>query len=70
MITDKVRNDIAKLCLKPIYGRLSVRAKEEVAENFCKPKCGHGPEGKFCSEAECVYKGFLLLEVKTYWEHN
>jgi len=70
MITDKVRGDIAKLCLKPIYDRLSARAKEAVIESLCKPRCGHGPEGEFCSDAEGVYKAFLHWLVKTYCEHN
>jgi len=71
MIPNKVKDDIAKLSFKPTLDRLSARASEVVTEEFCKPHCGHGPEGKlFCSDAEGVYKRFLSLLVKTYCEHN
>lgn len=57
--TDQAIAEIAHLSLNPIMGRLLERAREEVAENFCKPKCGHDPEGSFCTDAQITYRELL-----------
>lgn len=70
MITERIATEIAHLSLNPIMERLSQRAKQEVAENFCKPKCGHSPEDAFCPDAYKTYRQFLRLLFERYASLN
>lgn len=70
MITDKVKDNIAQLSVKPICDKLSERATDIVVENFCKPHCGGEPEGEFCADARGVYRRFLRQLCELYSSHN
>lgn len=60
-VTERTIAKIAQLSLNPIMERLAGRARDEVAENFCKPKCGIEirVENNFCPDAYITY-GELL----------
>ena len=70
MVTDKTKDEIAKLAVAPIMRRLSERAYEEVMENFCKVNCGQCPDGRLCSVAKRVHKGFLALLCQNYASYH
>lgn len=61
-ITDKTRDEIAELVLKPV-GEWRQVAREQVRENFCAPRCKNPPaeDEKFCDNAQGVYQWFLEL---------
>lgn len=63
-------DEMVKVALKPIMKRLTSSAREEVMESFCKKQCEHGPEGKFCPEAEQFYRGCLALFIYRYSRLN
>ncbi len=69
MITERIATEIAHLSLNPIMERLSERARDGVAENFCKPKCGREPDG-FCPDAYMTYRQFVGLLFERYVSLN
>lgn len=70
MTNNKTRNKIARIAMEPIVNRLTQRATEEMAETFCKSRCGHGPGGDFCDEARIIYNCLLLELFKCYRSNN
>lgn len=56
---DEIKNSMVAAYLEPILGRLSERAREEVIENFCRPRCGEAPGKRFCFIGRIVYKSLL-----------
>lgn len=56
---DEIKNSMVAAYLKPILRRLSERAREEVIENFCQPRCGKAPGERFCFIGCFVYKRLL-----------
>lgn len=71
MITKRIATEIVQVSLNPITERLSERARQEMAENFCKPKCGREPEEDgFCRDAYMTYRQFLRLLFEGYASLN
>lgn len=51
MINGKTSASIVWTNLLPLIDRLAEDAKDEVTANFCRQRCGHGPEVNFCPAA-------------------
>ncbi|GAI76512.1 unnamed protein product [marine sediment metagenome] len=70
MISNKIRDEIAKLSAKPIKRRLRSTAYEQAVEKFCLPRCGKTPDGELCDEAEGMHRLFVALLFQSYSRLN
>lgn len=59
-------DEMVRIKLAPVIARLTDRAYEHVIDRVCKPNCGHGPDVKFCRQAEKVYDLFLSMHFEAY----
>jgi len=73
VITNKNRDEIARVAAKPIIDHLMQQAYEEFVEEFCLPRCGHRPE-QTCEQAtlECQlqYSHFIIHSLERYGRLN
>lgn len=56
------KDRMVKAYLEPLFERLSQRAREEVIEHFCRPRCGKAPSEGFCLAGRIMY-GIVLREL-------
>lgn len=65
MVAD-IRDKIAWISQKAITKQLSLRAYEQLVENFCLPRCGHTPDGQICALANAKHQALVALLFKEY----
>jgi hypothetical protein len=57
-LTDKAREEIARVYLEPLLRKAVPEAWQETAETFCKNRCGRIPDQseKFCFMATTIFE--------------
>jgi len=68
-VIENVKEEIARVAMKPIINRLSRQAYDQVVECFCLPTCGHTP-GQLCIVARETQRRLIAVLFQEYSRLN